>query len=361
MTRTILATCVVWLCAQSAMAQVVIMDDFEYAAANADDNGRCDPAFTSGAGGGWHHCSQSDSGDSNPCTLETVTTIPGYSGPMPSGSRALRLHSNAIVAQSDCWLGIGDVNSPENLVPANVWIQFGQYINYDAASGERSDLLSRSWKMLYPCNDADGYPCNSSGYWLMQMGASVTWPNTPGAPQGLPSPGHGYLLLRDNTAGSPHWTGASGGGESHMSQTSLAAHAEPNRWNIIRCNFNTSNASAAEAHCWIAPGLGQPFIKVMQWVHGQNVAGRPFTWTVPVARGHKYIRWPTTHPSGNTWGQEVFVYYDDFTIANRESDLRTYGGTPAPLAPRNIRIGADVLLAAFVLMLLPFRGRKRAS
>jgi len=334
-----LVAAMVWVGAHVGRAKartITIEDDFEYTA-NAGASVCTDILASSD----WDVCDQTTiAGAADGCGLSTVTSIPGYTGSMPSGTRALRLHARALSAQTSCHLQYGTEVSPTGTIPADAWYQFAIYINYDSGSGETSDLTTRAWKMLYPCNGS--YPCTTD-YWLVQMGA-FNYNPTNEDPNGTPSPGHAYLILRDNTEGTIDWDGAAPGDENKLGQTSYCDHVEPNTWKIVKFHINTDSTTASSAEAWMAD-MGGSFCKVMDWRGGTTVSGSAFTWTVPTARGHRSLAWPTTHPSNNTFGQETWVYYDDFTIATSESDLPTYGsGTPA--TPRIRLRGGRGLLAA---------------
>ncbi|OQW32182.1 MAG: hypothetical protein A4E20_03420 [Nitrospira sp. SG-bin2] len=299
--------------ADTGWARVIKSDDFErYPSGNVD----CAALLA----GGWDGCKEAPvvRYPENSSDISIVTSIPGYSGAMCSGSKAMRMYADARIKQTDVHVGtgIGDEEQYNNYIPAVAWFQVCVYINY--SSSELSTTLGRTMKFFYPC--ADIYPCRDN-YWLLEMGTNSYNPFQ--ASHGDPSSGNLYISSQARTTGDPYWASGPQENRHKIGQTSLAEWIKPNRWNVLRCRTDFSNITAAKLDCWIG-AKGTALINVMSWHGGTPVEGSDFTWTIPVAKGSRTFSIPTTVPSPNRSGPELFMYLDDFMIATSEEDLPRY-------------------------------------
>lgn len=325
----------------TAMATPIVYDDME--------------AYTVGditcatlqATGPYSDCLEKSAPNASDATI--VSSAPAC-GPMPSGSKAIKWVYDSTTGQSDGGVTVGDANLPayDNWMPADSWFQVAVCIPY--SGGELSYTAGRTLKFLYPCPDP--YACGANGnrqnYWLLVLGTSTYLPLTFGAqPSGNPSGGNLYIELTNaigaNYAGDlwpgghPHWAGYAAAGaaaeDAHkMGQTNLSEWIKPNRWNVLKCHPDFSNAAAAAMDCWIGE-VGQSLTQVVSLHGGTTLSGSAFTWTVPEVRGNRAVSFPSTLPANNTTlGGQFIVYVDDFMIATAESDLPNYagGGTPGP-------------------------------
>lgn len=278
------------------------------------------------------YCRQSGAGHANsPETVTIATSIPGYSGPMPSGSKVIRVWTDAINEQADAGVGIGDAGNAtyDNYIPADAWWQVAIYINNYGAEVP-ANLVDRPMKLFYPC--ADNYPCGSAtygGYFLIETARHTSYEPHNSTALSADTTGAMWIVSRDNTEGTPNYTGAAPGDENKLGQTNLSEWLKPNRWNILKCHTNFTNTSAASLECWLGP-MGGAMTKIMSWVGGVAVEGSAFSWTVPRATGHRQMIVPSTQPANNTFPQTLYTYYDDFTVATTEADLPTYGAASSP-------------------------------
>jgi hypothetical protein len=297
----------------TAWARVIKSDDFEgYPSGDVD----CSDMLA----GGWNSCKEAPTAryPENSSDISIVTSIPGYSGAMCSGSKAMRMYADARIKQTEVHVGnsSGDPKGHNNYIPAVAWFQVCVYINY--SSSELSTTLGRTMKFFYPCSDI--YPCRDN-YWLLEMGTNSYNPFL--ASHGDPSRGNLYISSQARTTGDPYWASGAQENRHKIGQTSLAEWIKPNRWNVLRCRTDFSDITAAKLDCWIG-AKGAVLTNVMSWHGGTPVEGSDFTWTIPVAKGSRTFRIPTTVPAPNRSGPEIFMYLDDFIIATSEDDLPDY-------------------------------------
>ncbi len=310
------------LAPMSASATVIFSDTFE---ANPVTNVTC--AMLQ-ATNGYTFCREGGTSD-----ISIVSTIPGSNVPLPSGSRAMRVHTNGMTVQSDAGVV---VSGSANYIPANAWWQVAMYVNN--FGNEVSVAGSRPMKLFYPCNAP--YPCNTN-YFLIETSVTSSYEPFNSTALSVPSNGDMWLVSRDNMQGTVNWAGADPGNENKLGQTNLSERIRPNRWNIIRCHSDFTIPSSAKLDCWIGP-KGSPLTHVLSWHGGTPVAGSAFTWTVPEARGHLQMFWPSTIPANNATGTVLYMYFDDFYLATSVNDLPNYSGgsgdvTP-PVAPVGLRL-----------------------
>ncbi|MCK4816889.1 hypothetical protein KA005_14055, partial [bacterium] len=88
---------------------------------------------------------------------------------------------------------------------------------------------------------------------------------------------------------------------------------------LVKVHLDTSTSSG-RFESWLKP-LGGDWVKVVDWVDGQN----GLSWTVASPGGHRVFRMPTTiGRATRTDLYDSWMYLDDFTMANSESDLPVY-------------------------------------
>jgi len=304
----------------SASATVIFSDTFE---AYSTGDVAC---TTLQSTSGYTFCREQPTRTDNPSDISIASSVPGSNDTLPSGSRVMRVYTNGMTLQSDAGV---QVSGSDNYIPTDAWWQVAMYVNN--FGNEVTVAGSRPMKLFYPCNAE--YPCNTN-YFLIET--SVTSSYVPFNSTALPSPSNGdmWLTSRDNTQGTVNWAGADPGNENKLGQTNLSERIRPNRWNIIRCHSDFRIPSSAKLDCWIG-SKGSALTHVLSWHGGTPVAGSAFTWTVPSARGHRSMFWPSTIPANNTIGTVLYMYFDDFYLATSESDLPNYsaGSDPPPAAP----------------------------
>ena len=303
----------------SASAVVIFSDTFE--AYQAGDVTCTTLQSTSG----YTFCRELPDRVANPSNISIASSVPGSNDTLPSGSRAMRMYTNGMTLQSD---GGVLVSGSDNYIPANAWWQVAMYVNN--FGNEVTIAGNRPMKLFYPCN-AD-YPCNTN-YFLIETSTSNSYNPFNSSTLLSPTNGDMWLTTRDNTLGTVNWAGAPPGDESKLGQTNLSERIRPNRWNIIRCHTDFTVISSGKIDCWIGP-KGGALTHVLSWHGGTPVAGQAFTWTVPEARGHRSLFWPSTVPANATIGTVLYMYFDDFYLATSESDLPNYSSGPPNPSPR---------------------------
>jgi len=314
---------------ESAYSELLFFDNFDYV---VDRNNSSDPSGVNNPFvqiGGWERVKAVNITGSSIGYLHTVTGIPGYTGPMPvSGSeRVLKIESRNVSGGSDFYLQYGDVASAssDNRVPADVWFQFWHFTNH--SSEEPSRVESRH-KWIYPCNNP--YPCHTNK-WLLSLSAVAYSPYNI-SPFGNPTAnGEAFLVNRDNMVGTINYSAVGSDLSSKLGQTNIDEYLVPNRWQLVKIHFDTSDSRSGKFEAWIKP-LGGQFTKVAEWIGGVTPE---FSWTFPVAGGHRGFRIPTT--IGWTDGAgAVWYYIDDFAMASTEDSLPRYDGRGvAPPSPPN--------------------------
>ena len=164
-----------------AQATIVFQDTFETYA----DGDSCTEILATGP---WYDCRQSLG------TLTIATSIPGYAGAMPSGTKTARVYVDATSAQADVGLNTHNaaLSANDNAIPADVWIQVAIFINN--GSGEVTSAGNRPMKFFYPCRDV--YPC-STNLWLIETVTGSSYEPYCGAALSGNTSGDQYLTLRD--------------------------------------------------------------------------------------------------------------------------------------------------------------------
>ena len=324
-------------------ARMVFLDRFEYAAGRNDTN--APQIFVQN---GWSTAKTQQTEPGAHGYFHTVTSIPGYNGPMPgtNSTRVLAIEAlpatlrvpGSPFAQTDFYLqyGNGSSSAYDDTIPGDVWFQFWLYPqNY----GNQLSQYSTRNKFMYVCNT--DYPCHSH-LWMVTSG-SPFGPNAVNPfPFGDPSQGNFYFLLRNNagvsqinnTTGDPYATDAVGS----TNNSNPTEWMRPNRWTLVKMHMRTTATSGNAFEMWLRP-LGGQWVKVSEWIGGVTPG---FSWNVPAEHvgGHRVFRMPTTVSD-----HDYYMYMDDFAIATTEQDLPTYGGGSGTLtAPTNLRIIGDALL-----------------
>lgn len=308
------------LCWNTASAQLLFLDTFEYSATRGASN---TPSIFQQQGG-WDGAKHNSTG-----YLYTTPSIPGYAGQLPgiNSTNVLVIESLAgsSHSQTDFYLQYGN---PENAgyddhVPGNVWFQFWIY---PARSGNQQTGFHSREKFIYPC--ASAYPCNS-GKWLWMLGNASYEPYN-----STITNGNAYIFSRDNQVGTVSYSLADEWNASKIGQTNINEYIAANRWTLVKIHYDTSGANGSY-EAWLRP-LGGNWTKVAEWIGGVTPN---FTWTIPAAHqgGHRAIRMPTTLPAANSAGTEdAWIYMDDFAISTTESSLPVYsdvGSVSPPDAP----------------------------
>ena len=322
-----------------ARARMVFLDRFEYAVGRNDPN--APQIFVQN---GWSAAKTQQTSPGARGYLHTVTSIPGYSGPMPgtNSTRVLAMEALPVTllqpddpfAQTDFYLqyGNGSSSAYDDTIPGDVWFQFWLYPqNY----GSQMSSYGTRNKFMYVCNT--DYPCHSH-LWMTTSGSPTYNPNNM-FPLGDPAQG-GFFFTTRNNAGVSQITNTTGDPDATdaMGSPNPTEWMRPNRWTLVKMHMRTTATTGNAYEVWLRP-LGGQWVKVSEWIGGVTPG---FTWNIPAeyVGGHRVLRLPTTVSNNDYW-----MYMDDFAMATTEQDLPTYadGGTTLR-TPTNLRIIGDALL-----------------
>lgn len=318
-------------------AALVFIDRFEYDVSRTNPN-----AVDLFRQQGWATAKtqQSPSNGANGY-LYTVTSIPGYSGPLPgnNSSRVLAIEAlpGTLQGQTDFYLQLG-TGQVQNAIPGDVWIQFWLYPQ-DSGS-QRSRYTSN--KFFYVCKDA--YPCHSHTWMLIQGAQNFHASNS--FPYGETAAGN-FMWAAASSAGASNISYAGPGADVYAS-SSLGHNRSPmgmerNRWTLVKMHFNTTRTSGNSWEMWMRT-YGGNWTKTAEWIGGVTPG---FTWNIPSGSvgGHASMRMPTTVGRPDNQWYDYWMYMDDFAMATMESDLPTYtdggsggGSSSRPASPTNLRI-----------------------
>jgi PKD repeat protein len=297
---------------------ILFFDDFEYAVSRDQPGAR--DAFV--ANGPWSNVKTYQDGQTGARGyLYTTESVPGYAGQFPGqGSNrvlAIEARPGTLGGQTDFYLQLGGGENPanDNLIPGDVWIQFWAYPQNYGDQRSRWD----TGKFFYVCNSA--YPCHSHK-WMWLWGPQSYNPNMGLNPLGSPTDGEFLWTVRNSGGVSDiRYLGASSGDQEKLGQTDLSEHMVANRWTLVKMHFDTSTTSGAW-EAWLKP-LGGSWTKVAEWVGGVTPN---FQWNVPAGEvgGHRVLRMPTTIGGTSDAWYDLWLYVDDFAIANSEAALPTY-------------------------------------
>ncbi len=286
-------------------SSAAFFDNFEYNVGRSDSSAR-----TSFMSHGWTGVKTNQIGENANGYIYTASSIPGYSGSMPSGSRVLviealprQLSGAADFIQTDMYLQLGREDGPQTAIPGNVWFQFWIYPANTTSQPSRFD---RRNKWLYPCRSY--YPCQNHG-WLFMLGSGGNEPtNGP--------PANEYLALEhpaniDYTQADEYPTN-----RFKLFQNTDKTQIVANRWTLVKLHMDTSGATG-RYEAWLKP-MGGQWVKVANWVPGVTPG---LNWNIPSAEraGHAILRMPTTVNEYDSW-----TYMDDFAMATSEAALPQY-------------------------------------
>jgi len=307
-----------------ASAELVFMDDFDYAVGRDDTN-----AVETFQAHGWAYAkTEQDTGENPGGYLYTVQEIPGYTSSFPgsSSNRVLAIESRpsqqeiigGFLQQTDFYLQYGSESGSIGTIPPDVWFQFWLYNN---DYGDQQSVFARSSKWIYPTTES--YPCvNDMCRWLVSIGTADK--ETDGS-YGTEL-GNGADTYISNRPPEAVFSGAS---EVPTNQDKLGSNLAPdtyiraNTWTLVKIHIDTSGAQGIY-EMWLKE-LGGKWVKTAEWIGDVTPQ---FTWPIPdnLRGGHKMIRMPTTmnlrldiEEGGDTWS-----YMDDFVIATEERDLPVY-------------------------------------
>ena len=285
--------------------RAMFFDNFEYAVGRTDSTART--AFMSH---GWTGVKTNQIGENANGYIYTTSSIPGYSGAMPSGSRALvvealprQLAGAADFVQTDMYLQLGREDGPQTAIPGNVWFQFWIYPANTATQPSRYD---RRNKWLYPCRSY--YPCQNHG-WLFMLGSGGNEPaDGPPANEFLALE---HPTLIDYTLADEYPTN-----RFKLYQNSNKTQIVANRWTLVKLHMNSSSATGSY-EAWLKP-MGGQWVKVANWVPGVTPG---LNWNIPADQraGHAILRMPTTVNDFDSW-----TYMDDFAMSTTEAALPQY-------------------------------------
>ena len=249
--------------------------------------------------------------------LYTATSIPGFTGTFPSGgSRVLAIEAapGTFKTQTDFYLQLGNESTPEK-IPGNVWLQFWVY---PQDFGSQRSLHGTRNKFLYVSNDT--YPSHSHKWMVGEKSYSYNPHNT--SPHGNPSATFWWTMSSASGVSTLAYAGpgADPSRADEIGPQNLSAVMAPNRWTLVKMNFDTST-TAGRWRVWIKTPSGA-WVQVANWQHGVN----GLTWTIPPESvgGHRMLRMPTTVGSATSQFYNYWMYLDDFAMATAESALPVY-------------------------------------
>lgn len=308
----------------------LFFDDFDYVVGRNDSSAVKQAAFL---GAGWTRIfDEMTNPGSSQGFISTASSIPGYSGSIPSTSgRMLRLEATVgtVGIQNDLHVQLG--NGTDGDIPANVWLQHWVYINHSGA--ELSDFINIRNKWLYPKFGASsGYPTPTADTaWLCDMGNARFQGNTT-----FTSPTPGAMTFRTHaepgTGGNRAYMTdqAASGNSQQMTPRDLATENDhwlfPNTWYLVKYNFDVAQNPGSHRIWWReygqhVAGFGSPR---SQWIEG-TTSGFTYDTYAQDQLGAKFLRMPVTVGTTGGSGANYYIYQSDFAMAASESDLPTYG------------------------------------
>jgi PKD repeat protein len=305
---------------------ILFYDNFEYAVGRDNDPNAGD---TFKIEGGWSWVKAVNTTGSSRGYLYTTDRIPGYSGSFPgkSSNRVLVVESlpTSMSGQTDFYLQYGDENGPINAIPANVWFQFWMYTNYYDDPANQEDQLSgydTRNKFIYPCGhpgtSTGGYPCETQRQlWMAMLGGHSADPY-----QVLAGDPSRDLFVKAQQLDWIRNLNARPENQFKLGQTNVSERLVANRWTLVKLHFDTSTTSGLW-EAWMKP-MGGQWVKVAEWIDGVTPN---FEWQIPPQNvgGHRVFRMPSTVNRGsNTGSYDSWLYLDDFSMANSESELPIY-------------------------------------
>lgn len=314
-----------------ADADIIIRDNFEYQVDRDGDPSANELIDT----GGWSSVKAiNDDLGSNACGyLYTVTSIDGFSGSFPGTNSSRVLCSEHLPETLDCDVGAGSCDGGRwrqsdtrfgygahtRVIPSNVWIQFWMYPQY------YGDQLSRfySGKFLYSCGD-DTYFSTCTTAHLDWMGVFKEYQSY--ATECDTTANAGYFYYATQTQGNAEYDGS--GGPCGETLTELGytedlsdGRFSPNVWWLVKINYDISTSNPT-AKMWRKQQGETDWELVAEWIDGTT---ENLTWTPYTTSGYYWVSVLEMNDCYDMW-----MYFDDFVIAEDESDLPTYGETPIP-------------------------------
>lgn len=304
------------LLASSANAAQLLFDDFEYEVSQIAPG--ANSFVTVGPWDGVKANNDSEPNVNAAMILSTETSIPGFSGQFPSGSRVMRINvrSETQWRQTDAYLFTYNW-------PGDVWVQHWIYIN-DYGT-EQSELADRN-KWLYP------YDASADHRYIMYAGplyCSVAATGDPVMGFGSRTENGFYTYTSDQV---PWDTNLDAGVQTLDQNEDDTTCVQQNGWYLVKMHYNTSATSGNSLEVWIAPQGGE-FTKVSEWIGGTTT---DFTWNLHAdfVGDHDGFKFLTTFPGNNICSgvgdsdcRDAWIYIDDFVIAESESDLPIYGAS----------------------------------
>lgn len=252
--------------------------------------------------------------------LYTVDSIPGYTGPFPSGSpRVLCMEGRPIDANgTDFYLELGSGVDPasQNRIPGDVWFQYWLYFQN---TPEQPGNISRRNKFMYVCNSY--YPCHQYN-WMMYVGTQSYPPNYLSI-EGAAPPAGMFAYMAANPTFSNQQVVYPGWEEPDrwkFGQQDTSEFIRTNRWTQLKIHLDTTTDSG-KYEMWMRP-LGGAFLKVAEYIDGVNPPG--FVWRIDptMLGGHRVLRMPTTWGDGGaTSWTPTWIYMDDFVMSSTEAGL----------------------------------------
>lgn len=325
----------VFLVSRVSVAEILVQDAFEY---DAPRQGTGADIMQAPAGPWTRVKANNMTGSPYACGyLYTTTTIPGYSGPFPGVNSNRVLCSEHLPSTLDCdqgapgacaggrWLQsdtyFGYGASGSRALPADLWIQFWMYPQHHVSQPSR---FYRG-KFLYACGEDTFFStCPNGGMdWLGIFKDDQSYATFFETAQT-----DGNLYYAITTAG--HATYDDGINEPAVelghNQTAGGGVFLANTWYLVKMNYNMTNPTTPMFRMWVrTPGE-------TQWTTYANYVGGTTN----------HLTWQAAYPNGQYWMSilqmndcyDMWMYFDDFVIADAETDLPTYGladqTAPAP-------------------------------
>ncbi|MCK5018170.1 MAG: hypothetical protein KAS32_14030 [Candidatus Peribacteraceae bacterium] len=305
-------------------AAILQQDNFEYEATRTGTG--ADALKTTG---GWDAIKANNmTGTPNACGyLYTVTSIDGFSGSFPGQSSSRVLCSEHLPYTLDCDQGPGACDGGrwlqsdtyfgygadvEGYLPANVWIQFWMYPQYYGSQ------LSRFYKgkFLYSCATGLFSTCSYGGMdWLGVFSDIQSYASFYDDSQATGE----FWYSIDTQDNATYDDGQNEATDKLGYNQSGVGKFLPNRWYLVKMNYDMSNANVPIFRMWKKEQGESAWTLVVEWIGGTT---EYLTWTADYTDGQN---WMTILEMNDCY--DMWMFFDDFVIAESELDLPTYGAS----------------------------------
>lgn len=312
-------------------AAVLLFDNFEQ---NISKTGTGADAFKKANGGQWDDVKaiNTTAYGSGCAYIYTVSSIPGFTGTFPGrNSSRVAVYEN-LPYTNDCYVGEWS-GCPGNrwlqtdaflfygqdttgYIPANTWIQFWVYLN---SSGSQVSQF-RTGKFLYTCGDYGAGSCDTGHMdWMGVFSNENSYAPDCALDVGTYSSFYYAIDTQYIASGGAQYTSEGCGGTTDTlgyNQSVSSPKFSTNAWYLVKMNYNMTNASAPVFRMWVRKRNESSWTLYAEWIGGTTSG---LTWTAKYTSGMKWLKLFDTVNCYDSW-----VYFDDFVIAEAESDLPVY-------------------------------------